>query len=327
MCRLLIQRFQLFVGCLRPHAEHRRTNVVIQIALCKAVAGKYLRQRLHLFARRCAVLAQNSRINACDNGDVFRPLHASLNFERGYACIAKRLQTRQQTQILQAHRIAVFSAIRQPARLRAQAAVAASSANDGGQFTLSGIAHAQRTVHKHLGFHAGFLRDVLNFFQRQLTRQHHAGESQFFCLPRAFQRMNGQLRRCMQHGIRKRLPNTARRTEILHNQRVRTCIEQQPHIAQQRRNLSVGHQRIDGNIGLYTAQTAIRNRFAHLFRRKVFRTASGIKRAKSQINGARSVLYGSAHRFHRACRSQQLRQFSVLHHLNNRAKRALASLS
>lgn len=70
----------------------------------------------------------------------------------------------------------------------------------------------------------------------------------------------------MQHGIRKRLPNAARRTEILHNQRVRTRIEQQPHIAQQCRNLSVGYQRVDGDIGLYTAQTAIRNRFAHLLR-------------------------------------------------------------
>ena len=139
--------------------------------------------------------------------------------------------------------------------------------------------------------------------------------------------MHGQLRRSVQHCVREMFPDAARRTQVLYNQRICARLQQQADIAQQRRDFTVGNQRIDRDIGLDAVQAAVRQRLPHLVRGKIFRTAPRVKSSKAQIDCRCAVLYGGAHRVHGARRGKQLRQMGLLRHLSKRDRRERRSLS
>ena len=122
-------------------------------------------------------------------------------------------------QILERQR--VTAAIRQTAGLRTQAAVARALPDDCGQITLAGVAHAQRAVHKHLGLNARLLGDKPHLIPRTLAAKHNTRKAKIARLFCPVERVNGHLCGSVQRKIRRMRMNQARKTEILHDQRIR----------------------------------------------------------------------------------------------------------
>ena len=112
-------------------------------------------------------------------------------------------------------------AIGESAGLGAQAPVAAAPADDGGQEALSGIAHAQRTVDKHLDFNGGVSADIGDVLPGQLPAEHHTAHAQVGGGLHAVQAVNGHLGGGVDRQVRCALAQGAHQSHILHQHRVR----------------------------------------------------------------------------------------------------------
>ena len=138
---------------LLPDAEHIRAGLSLIIALREALTGEYRLQLTQIFLRD-ALSIQRGAVGLRHHGHIFRPLHAALDLQRADAEAAQIVQIFHKAVVLEAQRIAVrlkpAVAVGQAARLGTLPAVAASSSDHGRKIALSGIAHAERAVDKHL---------------------------------------------------------------------------------------------------------------------------------------------------------------------------------
>lgn len=107
----------------------------------------------------------------------------------------------------------------QAAGLGAEAAVAAAGAKHRGQVTLSGYAHAQRAVDKHLDFTAQPDAGG-DFLPRHLPREHHAGKARVPQKTDARRGVAGELGGGVKNQTGRGGAQAAGQTEILHDQRV-----------------------------------------------------------------------------------------------------------
>ena len=223
VCCLLVERLDLAHGQIGLGAEHLVVHLAGQIAVGEAVTREHLAQDLVFFLGRAALLAQQIGVDLGNNRAVLRTLHASFDFEGRHTHPGQGRNPLGRAQILERERISLFAGVvgvGQAAGLGTQAAIARALTDDRRHVALTRVAHAQRTVHKDLGFHACLAGDLLDLVQRTLTRQYNAGKSQFLGLQRTVQRVNGHLGGRVQRQVRCMLTNEPCKTQILHDERI-----------------------------------------------------------------------------------------------------------
>jgi len=290
------------LGLLLPRAEHVGAGLVLVVALCEALAGKYGLELLKIL-RRDVLSIQRRAVELCDNRHIFGPLHASLDLDGGYAHPGQLVQLPDEAVVAQAQGVARVLEpavpVGQAAGLRALAAVAAPPADHGGQIALPRIAHAERAVHEHLELHGAAAGDARDLLARQLPRQHDAAEAQLRRLLHALERVDAHLRRGVEHRVGRQLAHELRHAEILHDERVHAQQGRRTHDLGRARHLPVGDKRVERQMHLDPADMAIDHSLLQLVRRKIMRAHARVEGVIAQINRIRAVLDGGAQRLHR----------------------------
>ena len=298
VCRLLVERLDLAHGQIGLGAEHLVVHLAGQITVGKAVTREHLAQDLVFFLGRAALLAQQIGVNLGDNRAVLRALHATFDLKRRHAHLGQGRNPLGRAQVFERERISLFArviGVRQAAGLGTQAAIARALTDDRRHVALTRVAHAQRTVHKDLGFHARLAGNLLDLVQRALARQHNAGKAQFFGLQRTVQRVNGHLGGRVQRQVGSMLTDEPCKTQILHDERICARFVQKSHVLHGFGQLTVEGDDVECNVGFDPAGAAVGNGLGHLLPRKVLCTTAGIERAKAQIDGVCTALHGCAH--------------------------------
>ena len=145
-----------FRGIFRTGAEHPGTPFALPVPVRKTGAGEGFLQFLFLGGGGSAVFLQEGGINAGDDSNILRPLHAALQLQTGNAHGGHVLQLTGQAAVLQAQgilfsRLAVHT-VGQAAGLGAAAPVTGASSDQGAHGALAGIAHTKGAVDKDLDF-------------------------------------------------------------------------------------------------------------------------------------------------------------------------------
>ena len=218
----IAERFEHLLTCqnilLLAGSKHIQAQSAIKVALGKSAARKDCRHQIHvrLRAQQCLTeLADRSRY-------IFRALHPALDFKGADAHPCQLLHPVGKAEVLQRQRIsAVPSASareRQTARLRAQSPVPAALSNHRAHIALTGNAHTQRSVYKHLCFNRHLSGNGSDFLPAHLSCQHNSGKSQLLGLPCARNIVDGQLGRSVHRHLRRCLAHQCRHSKVLHNQ-------------------------------------------------------------------------------------------------------------
>ena len=100
------------------------------------------------------------------------------------------------------------------------------------------------------------------------------------------------------------LPDQARKTQVLHNQRVGARLVEKTHVLHGCGQFAVQGDDIECDVGLDPAGAAIGNRLGHLLTGKIFRAAAGVEGAKPHIDRARAALHSRTHALKGAGRRQ-----------------------
>ena len=167
------KRLEYLVGALHvvlgAIAEHGLIAFAREIPVRKAAAGEHGAERVLVVGLERKRLAAGGH----NRGNVFRALHAPFDLERCDPGVRHLLRMAQQGHVLERENmVALAAAPVEPARLRAQAAVAAASAEHGGKIARARNAHAVRAVDK--CFRARRCKaggDLFHFGERQLARE------------------------------------------------------------------------------------------------------------------------------------------------------------
>ena len=303
---------------LRAHAEHIEL-VADEVALSEALTGKGLLQQLHLLFIGVALLADSLGVDAGDYAGVLRTLHASLYLE---ACDTRLFETAYlvyKTVVLKRERMVVHAAaeaVLQAAGLRAESAVAAAAAYEGGHIALAGMAEAERAVNKHLGLDRGVLGDEPYLLERQLARKHGTGNAHLRRGLDAGEVMQAHLRARVQRDIGQRAADGIGHAEILHDERVRARVRRELRRGDGVAHLTVVHEGVERDIDLTAADMAVSHRLHEFLICEIFRAAAGVERAHTHVYGVRSVLHGGDNALRRAGGGQKFYHCSYLLHYN-----------
>ena len=109
----------------------------------------------------------------------------------------------------------------------------------------------------------------------------------------------------MQRKIRRMRMDQPRKTEILHDQCVRTRFIQEFRVGERRVQLAVAREDIERDIGFDVPRAAVRNCVRHLVSRKALRIPARIECAEAHIHRARARLNSRAHALGRPRRGKQ----------------------
>ena len=290
---------QLAVRPLRlARAEHLRACAAEVIALREALAGERGAQRGKI--RRADLAAvERGAVDARDDGDILRALHAALELEAGHAHAGKLAEVADEAIVLQAHGIAVFKpavAVGQAAGLGALAAVAGAAADDGRHIALAGIAHAQRTVDEDLDAHGAVAADIGDLLARQLAREHHARKAERGKLAHALERVHRELGGGMQRQLRGDLAGKGRHAEVLHDEGVDACAGRGRDMLRDLRQLAVRDEGIERQVDPHAAHMAVAHRLRQLVQCEIARTCAGIEPLRAQIDRIGTVADGGVQR-------------------------------
>ena len=143
----------------------------------------------------------------------------------------------------------IAAAVRQAARLCTQTAVARALTDHGGQVALTRVAHAQRTVHEHLGLDTGLLGDEFDLLAGAFPAEHYARKADVARLLCCVERVNGHLRGGVQREIRRVCVDEPRQPQILHDKRVRACFVQEFCVLECILKLAVARKNVECDIG------------------------------------------------------------------------------
>ena len=278
-------------------AEHAVAQLAGVVAVGEAVAREYAAQNVALLGGRSAVLAEQVRVDLGYNSGVLRTLHAALDLERGHTPVGKLGNVSGEHEILERQRIA--AAVRQAARLCTQTAVARALTDHGGQVALTRVAHAQRTVHEHLGLDTGLLGDEFDLLAGAFPAEHHARKADVARLLCCVERVNGHLRGGVQREIRRVCVDEPRQPQILHDKRVRACFVQEFCVLECILKLAVARKNVECDIGFYVACAAVGDGVCHLVMRKALCVAACVEHAEAHIDRACTGLHSGANALRR----------------------------
>ena len=287
--------FGLAVGLGRAGAKHIRPLLAEQVALREALTRKRQCKTVIFLRRGHAVLMDALGVHVRDHGDILRPLHAPLDLHAGDAGLIELLQIIRQAVVAQAQRVLVHAAahaVLHAARLRTRAAVAAAAADERAHIALTGIAEAQRTMHKDLGLDARVLRDEADLLERELAREHGAGDAH---LGRSFDSgevVDAHLRARVQRDIRQSITQHARKPQILHEDRVRSGVRRLLRERGGGLHLAVTHEGVERDVDLAAADMAVAHRFCKRLPCEIIRAPARVEPvAKAHIHRVRPVLH------------------------------------
>ena len=234
-------------------------------------------------------------VHVRDHGDVLRPLHAALDLHAGDARVGELLQVVCQAVVAQAQRILVHAAahaVLHAARLRAGAAVAAAAADERAHIALAGIAEAQRPVHEHLGFDARMLRDEADLLERELAREHGAGDAHLGRGLDPGEIVDAHLRAGVQRNVRQSGAQDARETQILHKDRVRPGVRRLLRERGGSVHLAVAHEGVERDVDLAAADVAVAHGLGKRLLCEIIGAPARVEPvAKAHIHRVRPVLH------------------------------------
>ena len=157
---------------------------------------------------------------------VYRGFHASLDFHRKGTGLYQLRQQSNGLHVLHAEEVSLLagSPVAEPAGSCTAATISAASAQQRGHKAGTGIAVAHGAVDKNLQLNAALPPNLRNFPKTQLPGQDSAGKAQLLHQQRALRAGNGELCTGMNLQIRKCLPQQLRRSQILYDKPVHTCL-------------------------------------------------------------------------------------------------------
>ena len=303
---------------LRAYAEHIEL-VADEVALSEALTGEGLLQQLHLFLIGVALLTDGLGVHAGDYAGVLRALHASLYLEACDADFFEPTYLVYKTVVLQRERMVVHAAaetVLQAAGLRAESAVAAAAAYEGGHIALAGMAEAERAVNEHLGLYRGILGDEPYLLERQFARKHGAGDAHLRRGLDPGEVMQAHLCARVKWDIGQRTADSVGHAKILHDERVRARIRRELRRGDGIPHFAVVHEGVERDVDLAAADMAVAHRLHEFLICEIFRAAAGVERAHAHVNGVRSVLHGGDNALRRAGWGQKFYHCSYLLHYN-----------
>ena len=287
--------FRLAVGLSGACAEHVRPFFPEQVALREALARERQREPVVFLRRGHAVLMNAAGVHVRDHGDVLRPLHAALDLHAGDARVGELLQVVCQAVVAQAQRVFVHAAahaVLHAARLRAGAAVAAAAADERAHIALAGIAEAQRPVHEHLGFDARMLRDEADLLERELAREHGAGDAHLGRGLDPGEIVDAHLRAGVQRNVRQSGAQHACEAQILHKDRVRPGVRRLLRERGGGVHLAVAHEGVERDVDLAAADVAVAHGLGKRLLCEIIGAPARVEPvAKAHIHRVRPVLH------------------------------------
>ena len=279
----------------RAGAEHVRPLLAEQVALREALTRERQREPVVFLRRGHAVLMDAAGVHVRDHGDVLRPLHAALDLHAGDARVGELLQVVCQAVVAQAQRVLVHAAahaVLHAARLRAGAAVAAAAADERTHIALAGIAEAQRPVHEHLGFNARVLRDEADLLERELAREHGAGDAHLGRGLDPGEIVDAHLRAGVQRNVRQGGAQHAREAQILHEDRVRPGVRRLLRERGGSVHLAVAHEGVERDVDLAAADVAVAHGLGKRLPCEIIGAPARVEPvAKAHIHRVRPVLH------------------------------------
>ena len=293
--------------------EHVATTPAGEVAVREAGAGENRTQ----VGGELRVLNAGELVPAGGDGggNIFGPLHAPLNFEGRYAGRCHFAHVLYEIQVPQREVVprAAGRLERQPARLRAQPAVAASTSEHGGEIALSGHAHAQCPVHKGLEFHVRMPVDSLHFGECELPRHDSAHKPQLLQFFEAFRGHDRQLGGTVQPNVRNNSPRQSCHRQVLDNKGVHARLRRVLHELQQVAGLVVRDQRVERQIHPYSPKMAVGDSLLQPFAAEVRGVAAGVETAGAQVDRVGPAAYRCRQGLPAAGRRQHLHR-TISHH-------------
>ena len=267
-----------------------------KIAVGESVAGKGQLQHIEVLFRGSHAVVNRAVIDFCDDGAVLRPLHPPLDLDAFDAHIVQLRQVGDQAVVLEGEGVVVHvppHAVLHPARLGAEPAVAAAPPDQGGHIALAAVAEAQRPVDEHLQLDGGALRDEADLLFIQLPRQYHALHPQLRRGEDAGEIVDAHLGAGVEREIGAGRAQHPRRAQVLHQHRVGAGLAEEAPGVRQLLQFPVRGERVERDIDLAAALTAVFDGLEVLLAAKIFRVAPGVERAvKAEVDGIRAVLHG-----------------------------------
>ena len=138
---------------------------------------------------------------ACDGCYVQRGLHASLDFERGDACVLEPFEAVVEPQVAhgEGERLSAGGVrVRQTAAVGAFAAVPAAVLLHGREKAESGNGVAECAMHEHFRLDPGTFGYGADFLQRQFPCEHYTSEAEFLHGEHALKVVGDELRGSVQ---------------------------------------------------------------------------------------------------------------------------------
>ena len=278
------------------------------VAVGKSASTEYRAQRFQI---RCFA-AQGLTAGGNGGGDIFGALQAPLDLKAGDTQRFQLPQPVGQGQILQRKGVAPSVALKiQSAGLGTAPAVAAALAQHAAEVALTGNAHAQRPVDENLAPQAGSGADGGDLLFGKLPRQHHLVQTHFLQQAGARQIVDGHLGAAQQRQGGVAPAHQPHQPQILHQYAIHAGGCHGVQCAEPVGQLTVGDQRIQGDIDLNTAAVAPADGLRQGVFIKIFGARAGIKAPQTQINGIGAAQHSGTQLCLATCRRQN---FSVFFH-------------
>ena len=198
----------------------------------------------------------------------------------------------QAAQILERERIRPRAVAKvEPARLRAQAAVAAAPAEHAGERAAAGRAHAQRAVDKHLDFQRRGRGDGGDLLHGQLPGKHHARKAETAQHFHACGIVHGHLRGGVQGQRGTHATHERGGADILHDHGVRARSRNVAHSVRKRIQFRIQQKRVERDVHAHLPRMAIRHGALEGLRVKVCRVAARVESGKAEIDRIRATAH------------------------------------
>ena len=282
------------LDALGAHTKHIRALLVPVVALGESLTGEGGLQLGKLFPGGFPAFPHGGGIDARDDGDVLRPLHAAFDLQASHPHVLQILKLPGQGHVLQGEGVAGLLVPRpaegQTAGLGAQAPVAAAAPQDGGQEALAAVAHAQGPVDKGLQLHGRGLAQGLDGGLGQLPGEDHPGHAQVSAGLHAVQVVDGHLGGGVDVHIGDGLPEKSGHAQVLDQDGVDADLRGKGGGLRRQGQFSVGQEGVQGQVDLGPPLMAVGNGLAQLLLGEVLGVAPGVEGAVAQIDGIRPGL-------------------------------------
>ena len=147
-------------------------------------------------------------------------------------------------------------------------------------------------MHEHLGFDARVLRDEADLLERELAREHGAGDAHLGRSLDSGEVVDAHLRARVQRDIGQRAADGIGHAEILHDERVRARVRRELRRGDGVAHFTVVHEGVERDVDLTAADMAVSHRLHEFLICEIFRAAAGVERAPAQIHRAAAALHG-----------------------------------